>query len=186
MTKKIILPILLLTLVLTIETFAKPPYWEPFEITSSNGFFIAKVAKINQEDTKIKKSLFPIKCKLSVYKKNKKKLLWSCNYQYNGKRGYNLLSDDGAIFINIHPYHYKNSPIIRIYQNGELKRNIFWKELDIDNKNLILTSDGYWWLTQKPGPICFLEQTQKDLLLLKISAVNSRLTIDLNNFKIIK
>lgn len=175
--------VFLIILTLAINVFAKPPYWQPRETKSSNDAYIAKIT--DPKNNKSRPQASPIKCKLSVFDNKTKTLLWSCKYVSYVSSGCTFLTKDG-IFISVLSDYHRNSPLIRIYSDGKLKKSYLGKELPIKKTKRFGDPGGddrFWTDIDSHGPDVFLDKKEKKLVL---KIIGGQFSVDLENYKIEK
>jgi hypothetical protein len=176
---KYVLSIVLLILVSTSAIADEPPSWDKFEIYSSNRHYLAKVTVVDGNE---KSERSGWKYKLTVYetKGSTNSELWSCSYLYDGYSG-GLLSDDGTTFVYMNFWYYEKSPIVTVYQQGELKKEFTGEELNLDRSKLTRTvSHRIWWHpTKVHGFVCTTEMP----LGLEINTIDSQqIIVNLKSF----
>lgn len=114
----------------------EPPSWENFTIISLDRSHVAKVERKFENSKEFT---------LTIYRVENNKKLWSVDYKYDGYPG-GILSKDGSTFVYVNDWFYKELPVISIYQNGKLKKEIKGEALKISKKNIIPTTSHYRWL----------------------------------------
>jgi hypothetical protein len=162
---------------------AKPPRLAGFQKESANKRFVAKVyVNDNKGDEQLKH--IESKFVVAVYEQESNRMLWRCGYKHTGYAD-GLLSDDGSTFVTI-CYRYSDvRPIVFVYQNGELKKKIFGKELPLNKRDMVPTSDGLIWRSVEPGAsVSYNRKGSK--FLLNINTVDGQIKVDLNTFQITK
>ncbi|MBW2259352.1 MAG: hypothetical protein JRF18_02700 [Deltaproteobacteria bacterium] len=177
---KILLAVVgLLLLIVTGGMADEPPAWSEFEVWSSNGVCFATVTVRGRND---KLSQCDWKYQLTVYKRGKRDTeLWSCEYLYDGYAG-GLLSDDGTTFVYVNFWYYEKHPVVTIYQNGMLKKQITGQEFKVKRSKLQRTvSHDVWW---DPSRDHRFIRTEGIPLGLEINTIDSqKIVIDLLSFE---
>ena len=176
---KILLPTGVFIAVVTGALADEPPAWSEFEVWSSNRVYFAKVTVRDRGEGF---SRCNWKYQLTVYKSGTTLTeLWSCEYLYDGYAG-GLLADDGTIFVYISFWYYEKHPVVTIYQNGQLKKQITGQEFKVERSKLQRTvSHDLWWDPSKGHQFI---RTGETPLGLEINTIDSRrILIDLVSFE---
>lgn len=179
MNMKYFLGIVFMIIVSTSALADEPPSWAEFEIYSSNRHYLAKVTVVDGNE-KSERSGWKYKLTVFETKGSINSEFWSCRYLYDGYSG-GLLSDDGTTFVYVNFWYYEKSPIVTIYQRGDLKKEFTGEALNLDRSKLTKTvSHRIWW---HPTKIHRFVRTTEVPLGLEINTIDSQqVIVDLKSF----
>lgn len=142
-----------------------PPCWCNFERTSGNGKYTAKVY---HDSTNIDEHK-PISegWTLTVYDNLSNKPVWTIDYDYSGyPDGY--VADNGKSFVYVEYWYDEQSPLIKIYTNGQkLNTNeLTGSFFKIDKVKLKETISHRLWLYEE-GAFAILKSDKQDYIEIK-------------------
>jgi len=164
MLKRAVLVLLLLLAFSSLASADEPPSWVEFEVKSANGKFIAEIkARSGQEN----KDYHEREYELSVYELAGagRRKLWSATYRYDGYPG-GMLSDDGAAFVYVNFWYYRDRPAVSIYRAGQSVKAIRGSEFEIDPSAIQETVSHKLWLSDEPRRVEFSSSGARSLILL--------------------
>jgi hypothetical protein len=121
----------------------QPPSFNEFTARSANGEYTAGVT-VKDKNGKER----PWEWTYELQMKKADSLLWKCDYLYDGYCC-GIVSDDGTTFIRVSEWYSENEPVVSIYQNGQLKKQINGAEFSLDSSKLPKSVTHVLWLKDR-------------------------------------
>lgn len=132
----------LFALCIAVSTAAAPPSWGPFDVSSADKKFVAKVT-VDKDADKPEDRTF----KLTVHQASDQKAVWTCAYKHTGHAD-GTLSDDGSSFASVQSAYAADAAVVRIYHKGKVTRSVKGSHFKIAADKLVAGTDGTLWLKQ--------------------------------------
>jgi len=133
-------------LLLAIARADEPPSFEPFEVRSVNGRFLAKVTA---DPAPASTPPHLKKFSLAVYqldpRAGSRRKLWRCDYAYSGYPG-GLVSDDGRAFAYVDVWFSEDRPVIDFYWEGRRTASVTGRAIPFDRSRMTPTVSHQLWL----------------------------------------
>ena len=124
----------------------EPPSWQNFQLTSQNGWYVAKVTAFEGMDDR---DPWNKHYTLSVYQTdNESEPMWSSRYLYDGYLG-GMLSNNGSVFVYVNFWYHHDDPVIYVYNRGALYRKITGKDLGMVEATLSRSVSHTLWLSDE-------------------------------------